>query len=82
MFNIIETLQNYFTCELCCIPFIWWTRDHETVITSSRIGNGTNIFPRSSISSSRRHRSLCLHWIMFAMKEILILFSLFYGYIY
>jgi len=22
--------------HLCCIPVIWWTRDHEMVITSSR----------------------------------------------
>ena len=37
--------------HLCCVPFNWWTRDHETVITSSWLANGTHIFPRSSILS-------------------------------
>jgi len=45
----------------CCIPLSSWTRDHEMVITSSRLANGThlrNISPaylRSSILSSWHH---------------------------
>ena len=29
--------------DLCCIPFISWTRDHEMVITSSRLAKGTHL---------------------------------------
>jgi len=49
--------------NFCCVPFNWWTRDHEMVITSSRLVNGTattfnhEVENSSCMNPTRVHRS-------------------------